>query len=256
MSRDRVGRGPVWAGWLTGLLALCMATTAQALPVDVFFDGALYEDEPGDPSRFGMSQAQAFDVRDDFGIPILGGFQFIGSVETRLEVTHMTDPTFDSTPNAPSGNRAESDWTVTNVTNRSFEGATYTLFTHSDPFVKEGVTIDYLDANIGITIDKDLGWVIVRAVDPTMGGGTYYYPAILLDRSVENPLHGVLPGMTDASPFEVAYIVNEALDVAPIGSQAYQLPELQIGMAFVPEPSTGVLFALGLLGLAARRPRS
>ena len=77
-----------------------------------------------------------------------------------------------------------------NVSAHDLAGATYLLFTHTDPYSVDGTLVDYADSNVGLTIDAALGWVIVKAVDPT--AGAFYYPAILLDRSVANPLDGML----------------------------------------------------------------
>jgi len=184
-------------------------------------------------------------------VPFVTSFDFLGSaVGTYL--IHQSLHSFGPDPPTAAQNRANSSWSVENVSGSDLFGASYLLFTHADPFEKEGVLIDYEDTNVGLTIDAALGWVIVQAM---AGGQTFYYPAVLLDRSVQNPLDGVLVNGVPSDPFALKYVVNEPLVQAPPGSGTFQLPELSIGRAFtaVPEPASGGLLALGLVALALRR---
>jgi len=246
------GGGRGWWGALAALMLGLSALPAAAVPVDVFFEGPSI---PSDLStNFGLGETQALAANVNFAVPIIDNLGFVGSVTGTLHANPSFTPTASLTSDPE--NRATSSWNVDNVSSSDLAGATYLLFTHTDPFTKQGVLIDYADANVGLTIDEALGWVIVKSVDPTLGA--FYYPAILLDRSVSDPLNGFLgSGMTSAS-FVVEYVLMQALVAAPAGSSVYQLPELQVGMGFspVPEPGAATLLALGLLALSARRLRA
>ena len=181
------------------------------------------------------------------------GNDFIGSTVGSIDVTQSID-SFAPVPPTSSNNRASSTWSAENVSGMDLLGATFLLFTSSSPFDANGTTVDYSDENIGLTIDADLGWVIIHAAG---GGQDYFYPAITLDRSAASPLGGrFLDGQIES--WNLQYIVNESLIEAPSGSSQYQLPLLNVGVAFaaVPEPGTGTLVALGLVALAAKRRRS
>jgi hypothetical protein len=238
-------------GALAAVLFGLSALPAAAVPVDVFFEGPSI---PSDLStNFGLGESQALAVNASSAVPIIDNLGFVGTVTGTLAANPSFTPTSSLTSDTE--NRATSSWTVDNVSAFDLAGATYLLFTHTDPFTKDGVLVDYADSNVGLTIDEALGWVIVKSVDPTLGA--FYYPAILLDRAASDPLNGFLgSGMTSAS-FDVEYVVKQALVAAPLGSVQYQLPELQLGMGFspVPEPGTATLVALGVLALSARRLR-
>jgi len=234
--------------WLLVATIACLAAPARALPVDVFFDGPSTAADPD--TRFGLGAAQAEAARDGFGVPFLTT-AFLGTAVGTYTIDQSLQG-FSPDPPTAATNRATSSWTVENVSGVDLLGASYLVFTHTDPFTKDGVLVDYADTDVGITIDADLGWVIVQAMS---GGTTFYYPAILLDRSVQDPLDGVLPDGATTSPFAIQYVVNEPLVRAPAGGGPFQLPELQIARAFspVPEPASGALLALGLAVLALRR---
>ena len=237
-------RGLVCALALAGL-----AGPAQATPVDVFFDGPSTTAAPN--TRFGLSAAQATVAHDSFGVPFVTNLGFLGSADGTYLVRQSLE-SFSPVPPTTSQNRATSSWTVENISGADLLGASYLVFTHTDPFEKEGVLITYEDTNVGLTIDAQFGWVIVQSM---AGAQTFYYPAVLLDRSVQNPLDGVLVDGVPSAPFSVKYVVKEPLVEAPSGSGTFQLPELAIGRGFtpVPEPATAALLGLGLLALALRR---
>jgi hypothetical protein len=241
------------SGFTPALFAVALlaglAAPARAVPVDVFFDGPATAAEPN--TRFGLSASQATAVHDGFGVPFVTNTSFLGSSVGTFEITQSFQD-FSPDPPTAATNRATSSWTVENVSGSTILGASYLVFTHSDPFVKDGVPVDYDDTHVGLTIDADLGWAIVQA---SAAGGPFYYPAILLDRSVQNPLDGVLPDGVPTAPFSVEYVVSEPLVRAPAGSGPFQLPELQIGRALVPvpEPASAGLVALGLAAFALRR---
>lgn len=233
-------------------LLLFAPAAAIALPLDVFFQGIRPAGEP--ETAFGIGEAAAINARDNFGIEWVTGAVGSTIVDT-LEIT-QSDPTgFSSTPGADPFNRASSNWDLENVSGAALTGASYLVLTHTDPFDLDipapgsgTVAIDYMDENVGFTIDADDGWSIIIAES---GGQTFYYPALLLDTSVPNPLDGNLaPGASVLA--EINYAVNAPLIEVGTGTNVFALPEFQVRFAqVVPEPGTATLFALGLIGLAS-----
>jgi hypothetical protein len=239
-------RSPLAAAALSVAAVFLLVAPASALPVDVFFDG-----EIAGGTNYGISEASAIDARDNYGVQIIDNAT-LDVIDGRLSAV----PTFQTaTPNPPvsSENRSTWDWAVTADTD--LVGASYLLFTHTDPYDENGVRIDYADVNVGITIDADLGWAIVKA---SFDSVDYYYPALLLDRAASNPLDGVLADGDIADPFDVLLVVKEPITFldASGGPGSYWWPDIEIGYAnLVPEPSTALLFGLGLVGLGLRGRR-
>ena len=230
-------------------LLLLGAAPARAVPVDIFFDGATIAAFP--ETHYGVSEARALNLEASFGVPIVDDFDFLGSLVGALTLTQSLQSFSPNPPTSPVI-RASSIWSANNVTGADLMGATYVLFTSSTPFVAGGSLVDYTDTNIGLSIDADLGWAIVQA--SSTGGDTFYYPAILLDRDAQSPLAGsLLAGQSET--FGVEYLLNEALVETPAGSNNYQLPLFNVGIAFaaVPEPTTALMLSIGLGGLALWR---
>ncbi len=246
MSRSRAAtqRYSKFIG-LAAALAFALATPARTIPFTAFFDG---NSTSGDPTtNFGMSASEATRARDDFGIQILENLAFVGEVTGTLSTNRSLQSVSQVDPPNTDVATGHSVWTVNNLLGDDLEGATLLLFTHTDPYTTAGgVEVAYDDANVGIVIDADLGWFIVEATAP--GEGDFFYAALLLDPAVTNPTDGILPHDDPSSPFDVHYVVrNEPLVDSPDFSQDWQLPELQIGMAYepVPEPGTAALLSLG-----------
>jgi hypothetical protein len=224
-----------WA--LAFWLVVGAAAPAAAVPVTLFFDG---------PSGYGVSAESAQDALA-MGVAFVYP-DFVGSASGVLNVSSQVlqgDPdSIGSLLLGQSGNTATSSWTVENVAPKDLLGDTYFLFVTSTPFSFEDEMVEYDDAKVGLTIDPDLGWVLVRtSMEPGQG---YYYPAVSL---------GSLLAGESADPFDVNYVVDAP--VGQVGANTLVLPQLAGGMGFapIPEPTAGVLMSVGLalLALVARR---
>lgn len=225
------------------IVALAWSPLAQAASVDVFFTGARPVSDPD--TAFGISLASAQNARDNFGVPILDRVDVLSTITGKVSVISQALGAVTPNPPTSSLNRATSTWGVRNVSASTLQGASYLLFTHTDPFTQNGTPINYPDENVGIRIDRDLGWVIIKA---RSGGIDYYYPALLLDSAANSPAGRSLAAGEQVS-ISIDYVVSRSLILA--GSN-YVLPEYQIGFAqVIPEPGTALLFGLGLVGLAA-----
>lgn len=226
---------------------LSAATSVQAASVDVFFDGNRPTSDP--TTAFGISLASATNAAS-FGVPILTTVDLLTTITNRVSATIPDSSTLVLDPTRPTGsqNTAISNWQVENISGARIAGASYLLFTHTDPYEVGNTTIDYTDENVGLRIDAEDGWVIIRGRSQ---GIDYYYPALMLD-----PTDLSVGERVTAS---IHYVVNEALTgIRKNGRTNYYLPELQLGfaLAVIPEPGTALLLGFGLTILAAQRKRA
>lgn len=226
---------------------------AGATPVDVFFNGP-----SAGSNAYGISLASAIDARDNFGVPILTPSQPLAVLAGRLSVDLPPSSSLELNPTRPTSdhNTAISNWQIENTSGSVLSGASFLLFTHTTPYDVGSNTIEYDDANVGLRIDAEDGWVIMRG---QADGVDYYYPALLLDRSAANPDDGSL-SVGERVAASIHYIVNEPMTgIRSNGRTNYYLPQLQLGFAqavVVPEPGTALLLGLGLTLLAVRQKRA
>ena len=113
------------------------------------------------------------------------------------------------------------------------------------PYAIGGEVVEYDDSGVGLSIDPDLGWVLIHTnAGP---GQDYYFPAISLG--------SLAPGEV-AADFDVNFVVDAP--VQQVGN-TFVLPQFQTAMGFapIPEPGAATLMGLGLVLLATlRRQRS
>jgi hypothetical protein len=216
-------------------LAAGIAAPAAATPVTVYFD---------EPSGFGVS-AESANAAFASDVPFVYP-DFVGSASGVLSVISQElqgdNDSIAALLLAQSGNNATSIWTVENEYSKDLLGDTYFLFVTTMAFSIEGEVVEYDDANVGLTIDSDLGWVLVRT--STEPGQGYYYPAMSL---------GSLGAGATAAPFAVNYVVDQPIQqVVTQSATKVVLPQLAAGMGFapIPEPTAGVLMGVGLALLA------
>lgn len=230
---------------------VAVGVPAQATPVDVFFDGAKPASDP--TNSYGISAASAINARDNFGVPILDQISLMSGISTKLSVTLPPSSSLIVNPNPPTStfNRIQSDWTISNISGSALTGASYLLFTHTTSYLVGSTTIDYPDDKVGLQIDKDLGWVVIKT---TASGVDYYYPALLLDRTAQTAIAGNITAGATVSA-SINYVVKQAL--TRVGSD-YRVPKLNLGFAqvVIPEPGSALLLGLGLTVLAASRKRA
>jgi hypothetical protein len=212
------------------LLAVGVAAPAAALPVTVFFDG---------PSGYGVSAASAEASGVPFVYPeVVGSASGVLNVAQQLQGDYDYDDIVDFLLNE-SGNTATSMWTVENESDDDLPEETYLFLATAVLFSIDGEDVVYENANVGLSIDLEDGWVFVRT--STEPGEGYYYPAIKI---------GPLGVDEQTLPFAVNYVVDEPIHI--VGLNKVVLPQLVAGMAYttIPEPATSILLGVGLVLLA------
>ena len=209
------------------------------MPATVFWNGPTLEGKPG----YGVGAATAASA-DAAGVPIVQpvGFQLHSDLDEN-DIGQALDPASLVTFGAPtiSSLTITSTWTVHNDTGAGLSNL-YLVFERP---VANGDVV-YAPSDVGLTLGNE--WVILQVV---AGATPVYYPAV----SLGNLANGA---NTD---FPLFYTLHNPPQGFSQTNFNYELGMPKWSLFFVsapiPEPASGVLVLIGLLGIAGgRRKRS
>lgn len=233
------------------LCATALAGPAAAAPTTVYFDGPFIGGE-----HKGLAAGSL-----PGGVPILDIDVY--TVTGSLAVTNQSADGTNIGP-GPAPNQVTSEWVVDNLYG-SFPGQVYLLFATAlnDPDAPFTTTYntDFTDEmneahdRAGLVIDPATGWVVVQTEDAL--NNPFYYLGVPLSFGNAGADCGGVTLLASEACVDVTYFLeNPDAQVFSGGAQdVLVLPQLGILMAVVPEPGTGLLLSLGLIGLAAHRRR-
>lgn len=238
---------------LCGLMAALLASPALAGSIR-------YDIAPGsgDPFKHGLGISQS--VAESAGIPIFGTvddelFTVIDDLDPsnsslRLETSVASFNLVDETVPAT----AVQSWEVTNQSGRDQPSSLVLVFQRpldNEIFVNgQTETFEYELGEVSLNLSNGADWIILR-VDDADNDETWYYPAVRLGELED--------GASIPSPFEMDMTLDNPEIFERIDQEfVLGLPDWQVRAAFfvIPEPSTGLLVALGCALLALGPPRS
>jgi PEP-CTERM putative exosortase interaction domain len=237
------------------LLALTASTPARAASFTVFWDRADY----GFGAGIGVSEATATNA-SNAGIPIVS---LSGLAGNTLPVDHdLTETSLVLPPSGPA--TITSGWSATNnvtdLNNPANPSSTtetlFLVYAHptTNTIVVDNVShaVTYAPSDVGLTLTYGAGgdnWVIIKT--PIASTTDYaYLPAVSL---------GTLP-FGEHDDFSLFYTLKNPKVFQGQASDDLGLPKWELAFvstaAPIPEPSSGLLMFVGLLGIArARRKR-
>jgi hypothetical protein len=249
-------RTPVAVAALLG--SALVSAPAHAASFTVFWDREAFG---GFPSGYGLTETTALNA-NSAGIPILSiAAASLQALPSSVPVNHVLDESTLSPPFPIGAGPATitSNWSATNNTGTNAGGTPQTLYVvYERPITNDehSPPVTYNPADVGITLTNDgngsgVDWVIFQI--PVAGGNSVYYPAVSLGTLAD--------GATAAFP--LFYTLNNPQVFTVPQSFNYELGMPKWSLDFVsitapiPEPSSGVLMLVGLLGIAGgRRKRS
>jgi hypothetical protein len=242
------------------LLGSALASApAHAASFTVFWDREAFG---GFTSGYGVTQTTAQNA-SSAGIPIVNVSSVSAKPSTLVVQNTLDESTL--TPPFPIGAgpaTITSNWSATNNTGINSGGTPQNLYlvferpgTNTIDLNGQPQSVTYNPADVGLTLGNDgnglgVDWVILQV--PVAGGNSVYYPAVSL---------GTLPNGALPLNFQLFYTLNNPQVFTENFNYLLGMPLWSLDFASItapiPEPSSGVLMLVGLLGIArCRRQRS
>jgi len=215
-------------------VAFVATVSANALPT--YWDR---EDFNGSGKGWGVTAATA----NAAGVPIVDA-PGLAAVPAALAIGRVLDPStlFVPVPLGSGPATVTSTWTATNNTGSAIQNA-YLVFARPETNTEHIPSVTYDPANVGLTLGAN--WVILKL---DAAGIPVYYPAVSLG-TLANGAAAAFPLFYTLQQ-NPPQVFNQPFN-DDLGIPAWKLAFLT-GTP-IPEPSTGLLVAIGLLGIARLR---